>query len=188
VHIHAGYNNFADHLIEYHAWETTGCEPQSACYTKLEHVGNGIFKKDLVPYQYFQASPEDDFENFEFLFVQGDWAATTANAVIHASAVAPPPPANLYFFPMKISQKDILIITREYNNRNQLLSYAITGGGKTITGDFDGGTTPRTMQRAYINLVEEFKGQTLEKIHVLIKDNNDAEIFNGDIPLEKTDL
>ncbi|MDR1552647.1 MAG: hypothetical protein LBS69_04185 [Prevotellaceae bacterium] len=182
VHMHSGYNNFADHTIEYHSWETTGCYPQSACYTEFKHLGNGIYKKDLVPYEYFQALEEDEFSNFEFLFVQDDWSATTSNYVVYAADVPIPPPPSLYFFPLKISLNDILVISRENNNRGQFLSYTITGGSKTISGNMTG-SSPMALQRAFVNLVEEFKGMNISSLTATIKDQNDNEIYSGDIPL-----
>ncbi|MDR3285944.1 MAG: hypothetical protein LBT27_00700 [Prevotellaceae bacterium] len=193
VHMHGGYNNFADHIIEYHAWETGAAlcsQPQSACYTEFKHLGNGIYKKDFVPYLYFGALEEDEFNNFEFLFVQDDWTATNADAtgnyVILAAGVPVPPPPSLYFFPVKISLKDILVITREYNNRGQFLSYSVTGGTKTITGDLSG-AAPMAMQRAFVNIAEEFKGMNISKLTVVIKDQNNNEIYSGDIPLVTVD-
>jgi hypothetical protein len=174
VHIHSGYNNFADHIIEYHAWETTGCEPQSACYTSFKNLGNGIYKKDLVPYQYFLAEETDPMENIEFLFVQKDWSKTTANFVIYAADVPLPPTPVLSLFPSNISKSDLISIKRTDNPRNTIpLKYEITGdNGRSITGDFTGSLKE---QITYIDVRESF-GDDVKSLHIVVKDASGAEI------------
>jgi len=175
VHIHSGYNNFSDHIIEYHAWETEEagfpCEQsQTACYTRFKNLGNGIYKKDLVPYEYFQAEKSDLMQNIEFLFVQENWSATTPNQVILAADVPPPPTPVLSFFPTNVSKWDVMSIKRTYNVRNSIpLKYEITGGGKTIKGEFSGSLDS---QELYLNIRKEF-GDNVSSLHIVIKDRND---------------
>jgi pyruvate dehydrogenase complex dehydrogenase (E1) component len=85
---------------------------------------------------------------------------------------------------LKISINDILIITRDNNDRGQKLSYTIKGGTKTLTGDMEGAMT---QQRVYINVAKEFKGMDISKLNVLVKDQNGKTIYEGDIPLVKVD-
>ncbi|MDR1632294.1 MAG: hypothetical protein LBR97_05385 [Dysgonamonadaceae bacterium] len=181
VHIHSGYNNFSDHVIEYHAWETVEAgfpcdQPQTACYTEFKNLGNGIYKKDLVPYEYFQAEKTDPMQNIEFLFVQKDWSATTANQTILAADVPPPPIPVLSLFPTNVSKFDILTIRRTYNVRNSTpLKYEIEGAGKTINGEFTGSLD---LQEFYLNIRKEF-GDNVSSLHIVIRDHNDNVISDS---------
>lgn len=177
VHIHSGYNNFdGEHDIQYHAWETTGCDPQSACYTAFKNLGNGIYKKDIVPYQYFQAEESDPMQNIEFLFVQDDWSVTTPNVVIYAADVPLPPSPVLSVFPTNVSKFDLMSVKRTDNPRNTIpLKYEITGdNGRSISGDFTGTLKE---QIVYINLHESF-GDNVQSLQIVVKDVADNEIAN----------
>jgi hypothetical protein len=174
IHMHAGYNNFDDHVIEYHAWETTGCAPQSACYTAFRNLGNGIYKKDIVPYEYFLAEKTDLMQNIEFLFVQDDWSATTPNYIIYAAEVLPPPPPVLSVFPTNVSKFDLMSIKRTDNLRNTIpLKYEITGdNGRSISGDFTGSLDE---QIVYIDLHRSF-GDNVQSLRIVVKDVADNDI------------
>ena len=175
VHIHSGYNNFSDHIIEYHSWETEEAgfpcdQAQTACYTRFQNLGNGIYKKDIIPHEYFQAEKSDLMQNIEFLFVQKDWSATTPNQTILAADVPPPPTPVLSFFPTNVSKLDIMNIKRTYNARNSIpLKYEITGAGKTIKGEFSGSLDS---QELYLNIRKEF-GDSVSSLHIVITDTND---------------
>ena len=91
----------------------------------------------------------------------------------------------LIFFPKKISQKDLLIIIRKNNESPPSLTYTISAGSKTISGEFKGN---KTEMRAYINLVDELKDLSgLEKITVVIKNSKGVIITTTDIPLVTLD-
>uniref|UniRef100_S0DF76 Uncharacterized protein n=1 Tax=termite gut metagenome TaxID=433724 RepID=S0DF76_9ZZZZ len=66
----------------------------------------------------------------------------------------------------------------------QRLNYTVTGGTKTLTGDMEGAMA---QQRAYINIAGEFKGMNISKLSVLVKDQNDRTIYEGDIPFVTVD-
>ncbi|GHU93896.1 hypothetical protein FACS1894156_1410 [Bacteroidia bacterium] len=185
VHIHSGYNNFADHIIEYHAWETSGCEPQSACYTGFQNLGNGIYKKDLVPYQYFGADESDPMENIEFLFVQDDWSATTANVTILAAGVPVPPTPVFSIFPTNVSPWDLLSLKRTDNPRNSIpLTYEITGdNGTVISGEFVGNLKEQII---YIDVRKKF-GNNVNSLHIVVKDAAGNEISNSTKQLTTAD-
>jgi len=185
VHMHGGLNDW-DAQQTFDAWL-----PEIREKTQFKDMGNGIYKKDLVPETYFGVTEEYEMENVVFLAVKyngddanPDWAGTSPDFKIIAPGVPIPPPPSLYFFPLKISINDILIITRDNNDRGQRLSYTITGGDKTLSGEMEGAMT---RQRVFINIAEQFKGKDLSKINILIKDQNEKVIYDGEMPLVKVD-
>lgn len=185
VHMHGGLNDW-DAPQTFDAWL-----PGIREKTQFKDMGNGIYKKDLVPETYFGVTEEYEMENVVFLAVKyngddgnPDWAGASPDYKIIAPGVPIPPPPSLYFFPLKISINDILIITRENNNRGQRLSYTITGGDKTLSGEMEGAMT---RQRAFINIAKEFEGMDIPAIAIVIKDQNESVIYNGNIPLVKVD-
>jgi hypothetical protein len=185
VHMHGGLNDW-EVQQQFQAWL-----PEIREKTQFRHVGNGIYKKDLTPQTYFGVTEEYVMENITFVIAKyngndasPDWAGASPDYKIIAPGIPIPPPANLYFFPIKASLNDILVITRENNDRGQRLSYSITGGSKTISGDLEGAMSS---QRVMINLGNEFKGLDISKLSVLIKDQNDKNIYEGDIALMKVD-
>ena len=91
-------------------------------------------------------------------------------------------PPELSFFPQKISKKDILVITRK-NNETEVTSlhYTISAGDITVEGDFEGTSAAMT---AYIDLVTPLKDiSNLDKINIVIKDNNNRTVTDTDITL-----
>ncbi|NJO89297.1 MAG: hypothetical protein HC831_10315 [Chloroflexia bacterium] len=80
--------------------------------------------------------------------------------VMYAPDVPIPPDPVLTIFPLKLSVKDFLVIKRQYNTPGQKLSYPITGGNKTITGDFVGNMD---LQQGFININGEFGSITYFK-------------------------
>lgn len=178
VHMHAGLNNW-EVKQEYQAWL-----PEIVLKTQLVDMGNGIYRKDLVPSEYF-VTPEGYVMNvMNFLFVKDNWAATTPDYILYAPDVPIPPDPELSFFPMKVSVRDFLIITRLYNSPGQKLKYSVTGGSVILTGEFTGNMES---QKAFINLLSNFGSLDIAKLSVVISDQKDDIIFEGDIPLVKID-
>lgn len=91
------------------------------------------------------------------------------------------PVPELKFFPLKISRKDILVISRK-NNESYVtsLTYTITAETAVLTGAFEG--TAKEM-KAYVDLATGLKGLNPAKINVVIKDNTERVITDTDIPL-----
>jgi hypothetical protein len=178
VHMHAGLNNW-EIQQEYQAWL-----PEIVEKTKLVDIGNGIYRKDIIPAEYFNA-PEGYVMNvINFLFVKDDWAATSPDYILYAPDVPIPPDPVLSFFPLKVSVNDFLIITRLNNLPGQRLSYSLTGGSTNITGEFTGNMES---QKAFINLLGNFGSMDITKLSVSIKDQLNNVIFEGDLPLVKKD-
>lgn len=180
VHMHAGLNNWAIQQM-YEA-----AKPEIAAKTKLKDLGNGFYKMDLIPKEYFNAPDDFIMENMNFLMVAENWTANSGDQIIYAGEFIPPPPPSFSFFPTVISQKDFLGMSRKNNEAgvNKLL-YTITAGSKIISGEFSGGTAEI---KGFVNLVSELNGvQGLTEIHVLVKDNKDKTISDTNIPLKTLD-
>jgi hypothetical protein len=178
VHMHAGLNNW-DIKQEYQSWL-----PEIVAKTQLVNMGGGFYRMDIVPRTYFGAPEGYVMSVINFLFVKDNWAATTPDYIMYAPDVPIPPDPILSFFPMTISVKDFLVITRQFNTVGQKLTYTLKGGEKTITGSFTGGMDS---QKAYINLIGNYGSMDISKLTLTITDQKAKVIFAGDIPLVKVD-
>lgn len=182
IHLHSGLNNFQEGaMVEYQAWI-----PEVSEKTRLTPIGNNLYKIDFTPREYYGVGEDFVMENIEFLFPSKDWAKVGndeggKNFVILAPDVPIPPDPVFYFFPQRFSQLDVLTLVRLNNERNSRLNYTITGGGKTITGEFTGALANL---RAYINLFEVFANDaSVDKINLVVTNQQGSEIVKTDIPL-----
>ncbi len=183
IFFHSGLNNFVAGAIV----EANMGNPDLVKKTKLTPIGNNIYKIDFIPREYYGVGEDFVMENIEFLFPTKDWAKVGTNEggknfVILAPGVPIPLDPIFSFFPQKFSQYDILTLIRKNNEKNsQGLVYTITAGTKTITGEFTGN---KDEMRAYINLFQSLSTEpSIDKISLLVKDKNGAEIIKTDIPL-----
>lgn len=183
IFLHSGLNNFAAGAIV----EANMGNPDLVKKTRLTPIGNNIYKIDFIPREYYGVGEDFVMENIEFLFPTKDWAKVGTNEggknfVILAPGVPIPLDPIFSFFPLKFSQFDILTLIRKNNEKNsQGLIYTITAGTKTITGEFTGN---KDEMRAYINLFQSLSTEpSIDKINLLVKDKNGAEIIKTDIPL-----
>lgn len=183
IFLHSGLNNFAAGAIV----EANMGNPDLVKKTRLTPIGNNIYKIDFIPREYYGVGEDFVMENIEFLFPTKDWAKVGTNEggknfVILAPGVPIPLDPIFSFFPQKFSQFDILTLIRKNNEKNsQGLIYNITAGTKTITGEFTGN---KDEMRAYINLFQSLSTEpSIDKINLLVKDKNGAEIIKTDIPL-----
>ncbi|QIK59399.1 hypothetical protein G7050_05935 [Dysgonomonas sp. HDW5A] len=183
IFFHSGLNNFVAGAIV----EANMGNPDLVKKTKLTPIGNNIYKIDFIPREYYGVGEDFIMENIEFLFPTKDWAKVGTNEggknfVILAPGVPIPLDPIFSFFPQKFSQYDILTLIRKNNEKSsQGLVYTITAGTKTITGEFTGN---KDEMRAYINLFQSLSTEpSIDKISLLVKDKNGAEIIKTDIPL-----
>lgn len=183
IFLHSGLNNFAAGAIV----EANMGNPDLVKKTRLTPIGNNIYKIDFIPREYYGVGEDFVMENIEFLFPTKDWAKVGTNEggknfVILAPGVPIPLDPIFSFFPQKFSQFDILTLIRQNNEKNsQGLIYTITAGTKTITGEFTGN---KDEMRAYISLFQSLSTEpSIDKINLLVKDKNGAEIIKTDIPL-----
>lgn len=183
IHLHSGLNGFQAGTIV----EANMGNPELFAKTKFKDLGNDIYKIDLIPSQYYGVASDFVMEDISFVLASKDWVKVGKDAgnkdfLFRAPGVPVPPDPVLYIFPKKFSQKDIFSIVRTNNEKNvSKLTYTVTAGDKTLTGDFAG---LKADLRAYINLNKELTGvASLNKIHVVVKDNNDRVILDTDIAL-----
>lgn len=183
IFFHSGLNNFVAGAIV----EANMGNPDLVKKTKLTPIGSNIYKIDFIPREYYGVGEDFVMENIEFLFPTRDWAKVGTNEggknfVMLAPGVPIPLDPIFSFFPQKFSQYDILTLIRKNNEKNsQGLVYTITAGSKTITGEFTGN---KDEMRAYINLFQSLSTEpSIDKINLLVKDKNGAEIIKTDIPL-----
>lgn len=180
VHFHSGLNNWAV-LQEYQSWL-----PEIVTKTNCKNLGNGFWKMDLVPKDYYPVPDGFIMENMVFLFVKDDWAGTSPDQIIYAAEYVAPPPPEFRFFPLQLSKKDFLGIMRKFNEPgiNKLL-YTITANDVTLTGEFTGNMAEI---KGFVNLVTPLQNvQNLTEIHVVVKDNTNRTISDTVIPLKTVD-
>ena len=182
VHMHSGLNGWSI-LQEYQSWV-----PEIVEKTKLKNLGNGFYKMDLIPSEYYNDIPPNfEMENMNFLFVKDDWVATSPEHILFAADVIPPPPAEFSFFPLRISHKDILGFKRINNEAGiNKLFYKITANNNIVLeGEFEGNTT---LISGFIDLATPLENLSeLESIHIVITDNRNNLIIETEIPLIKLD-
>ncbi|NUY81041.1 hypothetical protein HUK80_09060 [Flavobacterium sp. MAH-1] len=180
VHFHSGLNNWAI-LQEYQAWL-----PEIVAKTALKNMGNGFWKMDLIPSEYYNGIPDGFvFENITYLFVKDEWAGTIPDQILYAAEVIPPPPPAFKYFPQQISKKDFLGIMRTDNEPGiNTLVYTITAGSTEITGSFSGNMAEI---KGFVNLPAALQNVNATTIHVHVTDNTDRVLSDVDIPLKTLD-
>lgn len=155
--------------------------------TTLTHLGDGIYRKDIIINDYFGLAENYTVTGINMVFADQTWAyqgkgENCADFYIEAPEIPDAPIPALYLFPSKFSANDIFVIVRKDNETNvSALNYKITAGTKTISGSFEGNNKEFS---AYINLVDELAGtKNIESINVVVTDNTGRKVFNSDIPL-----
>jgi hypothetical protein len=180
VHAHSGVNGWdAARIVENNA--------DNLNKTQLTNLGNGIYRWDITLNDYFSLPAGYNLTGINMVFANADFTlqgkdVNCADFYIQAPVIQPVIVPTLNFFPQKISQKDILCILRD-NNESYVnkLSYTITAGSQTLTGDFEGSAIEMI---AYVDFADLLKNVTgLEKIHVTITDNTGRTVADIDVPL-----
>jgi len=179
VRMHGGVNN----------WETQVMNnTDNLGKTQLTNLGNGIYRKDIILNDYFGLAANYTVTGINMVFADKTWAyqgkgGSCSDFYIAAPKVVEEVPATLIFFPQKVSKKDIFCIIRDNNEPNVTkLSYVITAGSLTLSGDFEGTAAEMI---AYLNLADLLKDAgSLEKIHVVIKNGTTGKVLSeSDVPL-----
>ncbi len=178
VHMHSGVNNW-NIIVENNA--------ANLSKTLLDSLGDGIYRMDLILKDYYGLSDDYTLNNINIVFADDAWtyegkALNCSDFLIEAPEAPVEPIPSLIFFPQKISRKDILCILRQKNESYVTgLTYRITAGTIEIAGSFEGN---KDEMKACVDLVTALKdATTLDKIHVVIKDNTGRTITDSDIPL-----
>lgn len=179
VHFHSGLNNW-DIKQEYQAWL-----PEIVEKTKLKNLGNGFYKMDLIPNEYYDVPDGYVMENLVFLIVKDEWASTTPDQVLNAGEYVPPPPPVFRLFPLQVSKRDLFGIIRKNNEPgvNKLI-YTITANDVVLTGEFMGNVSEI---KGFVNLASALQNVPATQMHVLVKDNNDNVISDTIIPFKIAD-
>lgn len=178
VHVHGGVNNWTI-VVENN--------PANVNKTALTHLGDGIYRWDFIPKDYFGLANDFVLTNISAVFASNNWAYIGKNTgctdfFIDAPEIPDMPVPDLVFFPSKISRRDLLTIIRSDNEPYvSAMDYTITAGNKILKGSFTG--TNKTLT-AYINLADELKDAgNPEKIHVQLKDNTGRIVSSNDLQL-----
>lgn len=183
IHLHSGLNAFQAGTIV----EANMGVPALFEKTKFKDMGNDIYKLDMIPAQYYGVAEDFVMEDISFVLAAKDWVKVGTDVggkdfLFRAPGVPVPPDPELYIFPKKFTQYDIFTIVRLHNEKNvSKLSYTITAGSKSLTGDFAG---TRDELKAFINLTKELAGiPAIEKLHIVVVDNNNRKILDSDFSL-----
>jgi hypothetical protein len=178
VRMHGGVNNWGVQVMN---------SPENITKTELTHLGNGIYRKDIILNDYFGLTDDYKLININMVFANSTWAyqgkdVNCGDFVIIAPEIAEEPIPELILFPQKISKKDIFCIIRRTNESYvSKLNYTITAGSKTLTGTFEGTKAEMT---AYIDLATNLKDVTgIDKLHLVITDNTNRKVADTDVPL-----
>lgn len=185
-----------------------------ACLAKagFRQLGNGLWSWNVgIPADYFAYNPDDagnpvptaladpDFkaafnlENMTYLIVKvikdGDgnnqWGVNSGDQKQKAGSSAPYPDPVFTMFPTRITAKDILTLTRQYNESTAgELTYTITAGTKTLTGTMPG---VRDRRSAIVNLTDELEGVSASELKLVIRNSKEAVVVETTIPLVTED-
>ncbi len=161
-----------------------------------------------IPSEYFASNPQDagqpaketkladpkfkedfELENLTYLIVEvikdakgaNAWGANSGDQMQKAGKASPYPDPSFSYFPSKVSLKDILTLTRQWNEKTAGdLKYTITAGSKTLTGTMPG---IRDKREVTLDLNKEFQGVTATEMQVKIDKANGANVIDTTIPL-----
>lgn len=136
-------------------------------------------------------APNPDFvasfvaQELKFGLVVNDWAHSGWGFEFKAGTAEPYPDPAFSYFPSRLTVKDILTLTRQWNGRTDgELKYQITAGDKTITGVMDGNRDKRT---ATVNLTDGLAGSSASELNIVITNAKDAEVETKTITLATED-
>lgn len=168
----------------------------------IQQLSNGYYSISMTsPYDYYSWQYADDgsrqdngleadaqIENLAWLVVgiiNGDWGGTSPDQSTKAGSAAPYPDPVFTIFPSRVSIRDILTLTREYNERTSGdLTYTLTAGGKILTGTMSG---VRDKREATINLVSELHGISASEMQLVVTNAKGVKLIETTIPLVTPD-
>ena len=200
--VHSGLNDW-NVLQSLDVWR-----PACLKKTKVRKLSNGLYAWDVgVPSEYYSYTLDDaggrvptaladpdkkaafELENMNYLIVTvirdaagaNQWGANSGDQMQKAGMAVPYPDPVFSLFPSRVSGKDILTLTREYNERTAGdLKFTITAGTKTITGTMLG---VRDKRQATVNLQKELKGIEATTLHIIVAKANGQTVVDTTIPL-----
>lgn len=186
--------------------------PACLAKTGFRRLNNGLWSWNVgIPAEYFAYNPDDagnpvptaladpDFkaafnlENMTYLIVKvikdaggnNQWGVNSGDQKQKAGSSAPYPDPVFTMFPTRITAKDILTLTRQYNESTAgELTYTITAGRKILTGTMPG---VRDRRSAIVNLTDELEGIDASELKLIIRNSKDAVVVETTIPLVTED-
>ena len=136
-------------------------------------------------------APNPDFvasfvaQELKFGIVVNSWATSLFGFEFKAGTAEAYPDPSFSIFPSRITLKDILTVTRQYNERTAgELTYQVKAGGKTLTGVMEGNRDKRS---ATLNLTDGFSGVDAQEIDITITNAKGAEVENRTVTLATED-
>ena len=163
------------------------------CYNPVnaDEDARGYILTDMGIDQNGTWAPNPDFvasfvaQELKFGVVVNEWAHSGWGFEFKAGTAEAYPDPLFSTFPSRITLKDILTLTRQYNERTAgELTYQVMAGGKTLMGIIDGNRDRRSVT---INLTDEFAGVSDSELRVSIYNAKGVEIESKTITLVTED-
>lgn len=174
VHLHSGLNDWKV-IVENN--------PTNTAKTTLTPLGNGIYRMDMIPWEYY--GQQVAINKINAVFSSSDWSklGTDKNCadfvILNQGVVAITP--SYSFFPQKVTKKDILTLLAVNGDLDATdLNYVITAGNISLTGKFEG---VKPNYSASVDLATNLKTSDVTKIHVTVKTNTGASLMDTDVVL-----
>lgn len=113
-------------------------------------------------------------QELKFGIIVNEWAHSAWGFEFKAGTAEAYPDPLFSTFPSKITSKDILTLTRQWNERTAgVLTYQISAGGKTLSGEMDGNRDKRSVT---VNLTDELRGISASEMTITILNAKGAEV------------
>ena len=201
--VHSGLNDWTV-LQTLDVWR-----PAVLAKAGLKKLSNGLYAWNIgIPSEYYAFNPQDPgqadkptiladpdkkaafvLENMTYNVIKvikdaagaNQWGVNTGDQTQKAGQAIPYPDPVFSVFPTRVSTKDILTLTRQYNGRTDGdLTYTIVAGSKTITGTMPG---VRDKRETTIDLNKELQGVEASELKVTITNARGIKVVESTVPL-----
>lgn len=201
--VHSGLNDWTV-LQTLDVWR-----PAVLAKAGLKKLSNGLYAWNIgIPSEYYAFNPQDPgqadkptiladpdkkaafvLENMTYNVIKvikdaagaNQWGVNTGDQTQKAGQAVPYPDPMFSVFPTRVSTKDILTLTRQYNGRTDGdLTYTIVAGSKTITGTMPG---VRDKRETTIDLNKELQGVEASELKVTITNARGIKVVESTVPL-----
>lgn len=201
--VHSGLNDWTV-LQTLDVWR-----PAVLAKAGLKKLSNGLYAWNIgIPSEYYAFNPQDPgqadkptiladpdkkaafvLENMTYNVIKvikdaagaNQWGVNTGDQTQKAGQAVPYPDPLFSVFPTRVSTKDILTLTRQYNGRTDGdLTYTIVAGSKTIKGTMPG---VRDKRETTIDLNKELQGVEASELKVTITNARGIKVVESTVPL-----
>ncbi len=201
--VHSGLNDWTV-LQTLDVWR-----PAVLAKAGLKKLSNGLYAWNIgIPSEYYASNPQDPgqadkptiladpdkkaafvLENMTYNVIKvikdaagaNQWGVNTGDQTQKAGQAVPYPDPMFSVFPTRVSTKDILTLTRQYNGRTDGdLTYTIVAGSKTIKGTMPG---VRDKRETTIDLNKELQGVEASELKVTITNARGIKVVESTVPL-----